>query len=221
VLRRWLALLAVLALAAAACADETDDQVSPPTDAPPGTTEPPDPPDEDQGGPPGDGEAVDPVGEVSTEPRVSDGFPSSGPQAHLVDVRVASHQGLDRVVLEFEASEPPSWQVDWEEPPIVADPSGLELDVAGDAFLAVSIHPATAVDLTGPEPQETYDGPDHVVVDGSIVAEAVLRTDHHAALGWVLGLRSQAPFAVGLLEDPYRLVIDVVVDPEGATPPAS
>jgi hypothetical protein len=163
-------------------------------------------------------EGVEPMGEASLDPKASDDFPADGPTAELVDVRVARQDGFDRFVLEFEADEAPSWQVDWEETPIRADPSGIELEVDGRAFLAVSVHPATAVDLTGSEPEPTYDGPDRIRLDGSVVTEVVLRTDHHRALGWVIGLEREAPFAVALLSDPYRLVVDVVVPDEGAGP---
>jgi hypothetical protein len=154
-------------------------------------------------------EGPEPVGESSTAMREGPEEPE-GSQVALTDVRLSSHDGFDRFVLEFDGDGEPTWRVDWEDPPIRTDPAGEEVDVAGEAFLRVSASPATAVDLTGPEPQETYAGPDRVELAGAVVTEAVLVTDHHGGLGWVLGLDHEAAFATAFLDDPLRLVLDVM-----------
>jgi hypothetical protein len=154
-------------------------------------------------------EGPDPIGEPSTAMQEGPAEPA-GSEVLLTDVRLSSHDGFDRFVLEFDGDDEPTWQVDWEDPPIRTDPAGEQVDVAGEAFLRVSASPATAVDLTGPEPEQTYDGPDRVGVTGAVVTEALLVTDHHGGLGWVLGLDREAPFATAFLDDPLRLVVDVV-----------
>ena len=162
-------------------------------------------------------ETAAPIAEWGWETRASDDFPREDGFAYLVGVRAArhgdaaAHPAFDRVVLELDG-DAPSWRVAFEEPPIVEDPTGLTIDVEGEAFLRVSLHPASGLDASGDEPVARYDGPDRIPVDGHVVTEVVLVTDHDGALAWVVGLARQAPFAVSLLADPPRLVVDVVDD---------
>ena len=67
--------------------------------------------------------------------------------ALLSDVRVASHEGYDRVVFEF-PNGVPGYDVGYVEPPILADGSGEEVPVAGGAALVVRMEPALDADLT-------------------------------------------------------------------------
>ena len=145
--------------------------------------------------------------------RDRDGF------SYLVAVRSSRHEAtddhpaFDRVVLELDGDEP-SWRVGPEDPPIVEDPSGRTIDVEGEAFVRVTLHPASGRDTSGDETILRYDGPDRIPVDGRVVTELVQVTDHHGALAWVIGLRRETPFAVALLRDPPRIVVDLV-DEEG------
>jgi hypothetical protein len=152
------------------------------------------------------------IGEAGTQEVVSDEFPTLGiPVAALVDVRVGSHDGFDRIVLEFEGDQAPSYRVTYVDPPIREDGSGHEVDIDGRAFLELRLSPAGGVDLSGPEPVETYDGPDRFTPEGTAVLSELVRTgDFEANLAWVAGLQGRAPFAVGVLESPIRLVVDVV-----------
>jgi len=161
-------------------------------------------------------DAPEPVGDWSWETVASDDFPREDGFAYLVDVRASTHDAsagspaFDRVVLELEGDPGPSWRVAPEDPPIVEDPSGRTVEVAGDAFVRVTLHPASGRDATGDEAVLRYEGPDRIGVGGRVVTELVQVTDHHGALAWVIGLARQAPFAVALLDDPPRLVVDVV-----------
>ncbi len=67
--------------------------------------------------------------------------------ALLSGVRVASHEGYDRVVFEFRNGVP-GYDVRYVEPPILADGSGEEVPVAGGAALVVRMEPALDADLT-------------------------------------------------------------------------
>jgi len=160
---------------------------------------------------------VAPSSEWSWETQASPDFPRADGFAYLAGVRAAPHGAgarhprFDRIVLEL-VGDAPSWRVGFEAPPIVEDPSGLTVDVEGDAFLRIALHPASAVDRTGDAPEARYDGPDRIPVDGHVVRELVQVTDRDGALTWVAGLSHQAPFTVTLLEDPPRLVVDVVDD---------
>lgn len=222
-------LMAVLALALAVPAagwllrDEVNIELEPPVDAPPterapepdegeqdqqerdGTTEEPEPEPE----PPAP-RGPTPLGEFGTETVATDDFPSGGGEvALLTAVRVGGHEGFDRVVLEFDGGDVPAYRVSYVDPPIVEDGSGHEVAVAGGAFLELRLTPASGVDLSGEDYEVVYEGPDRVTGATSTVTEVVRTGDFEANLAWVVGLEHRAPFAVTVLAEPLRLVVDV------------
>ena len=155
------------------------------------------------------GDGIDPMEDAGTDPVVSETTAAAGTSL-LTDVRVARHEGFDRVVFEFEG-EVPGYDVRYVEPPITEDGSGDELEVAGEAFLAVVMQPASGFDLSG-EGEETYTGPTRIegVDAGTSVIREVVRTgDFEAVLGWVIGISDRVDFRVDALEAPGRLVVDV------------
>ncbi len=84
----------------------------------------------------------------------------------------------------------------------------------GTAFLHVHLTPARSYDLSVPgAPTPVYAGPDRVGLDGHTVTEVVRTGDFEANLQWVIGLRQDAGHAVTFLEQPMRLVIDLVPAP--------
>lgn len=159
-----------------------------------------------------DDEGPDPVGSPDTEPVVTDDFPSPATDvAYLTEVRASPRDGFDRVVLQFEGDEAPSWRVAYTDPPVRAAGSGNEVPVEGSHVIEVTVAPASGVDLTGAEVEEIYDGPERIDVTGAHrVTEVVQTGDYEAHLGWAIGVDGEAPFGVTMLEDPLRLVIDVV-----------
>ena len=172
---------------------------------------------DDEAGEVDDGESsTAPVGEPRTEAIASDDFPAGfeGETAYLVDVRLAPHEGFDRVVFELRGDDVPAYRVRPVDPPIRQAGSGHEVDVEGEAHLELTAQPASGVDLRGDDGyEETYTGADRLPLpDGNIVREVVLTGDYEATLSWVVGLAEDAPFAVAVLRDPLRIVIDVVPD---------
>jgi hypothetical protein len=157
-------------------------------------------------------EGPDLVGEPSTSRVQSEDFPGGfADTAYLVDVRTATHDGFERVVLEFEGDEVPSYRIGYVDPPIRQPGSGHELAVEGAAFLELRLEPATSVDLTGPEFEETYTGPERIALDGpGPTTELVFVGDFESNMAWVIGSEARAPFAVAFFEDPLRLVVDIV-----------
>lgn len=178
--------------------DGTDDATDGSNDAADGT----DDTGEDPSAAPGE-DTTPPIADASQEPR--SGGDGSG---YLVDVRLGHHDDFTRLVLEFEASVP-EFEVAQTDGPIRAHPSGKDLELAGDAYLEV-ITSGTSVDLTGDEATRTYDGPDRLDSDGDPVVEVAMSGDHHGVMSWVLGLSQETDFAVSELEDPARIVIDVI-----------
>ncbi len=131
--------------------------------------------------------------------RSSEDFPDGGP-AQLTDARGGDHDDVDRFVLELPGA-PIGWQVEWDDDP--RNPGGEPVDVAGDAHLSVRV---TATANWG---EDDYNGPERVAIDGDVATEAVLTEDFEGMLTWVVGLQRESPFAVDVLDDPQRFVLDV------------
>ena len=153
-------------------------------------------------------DGIDPMEDAGTDPVRSEGDGEG--TSLLTDVRVARHEGFDRVVFEFDGPVP-GFDVEYVEPPITADGSGNEVEVEGDAFLQVRMEPASGFDLSG-EGEQTYDGPTRLSGEdaGTSVIQEVVRTgDFEAVLAWVVGISDKVDFRVDTLEDPTRIVVDV------------
>lgn len=165
-----------------------------------------------------DDEAAGPVGPASTDTVEEGGFPSlEGDTALLVDVRVARHEDFERIVLEFEGDDPPGYRVGYLDPPVRQDGSGHVVELAGDAFLEMRVVPALPFDPMSDEARRTYTGPDRLTPEGTeLIEELVTTAGFEGHLAWVAGLSERAPFAVEMLEDPLRLVVDVVPAGRGA-----
>ena len=143
------------------------------------------------------------IGEASQEPR--SGGEGSG---YLVDARVGHHDGFSRLTLEFEESVP-EYEVAPTDGPILAHPSGEDLELGGETYLEI-VTTGTSVDLTGDEATRTYGGPDRFDGDGAPIVEVAISGDHHGVMSWVIGLSGEVDFAVADIEDPARIVVDVI-----------
>jgi hypothetical protein len=147
---------------------------------------------------------VEPLaGEPTTGPADADG--EAGTLA-VTDVRLASHEGFDRIVFETEGDGVPGWFVEHGE--ATSQGSGAPVEVDGDANLRV------AIDLVTLPP----DLPDHLQVwegerldgpRGGVVAEVVEDTIFEGIHLFFVGLDRERGFVVDRLEDPDRVVVDV------------
>jgi hypothetical protein len=131
--------------------------------------------------------------------------PSTTDRAQITDVRVGTHDGYDRVVFEFAAGIPDA-VIEGVLPPFYADPSGLELPVAGTAFLRVTMHGASKV---SPEGSVTYNGSTRFEPGFDRLVQLIESGDFEAVSTWYLGLDGAGCYRVLTLPDPSRLVIDV------------
>lgn len=167
--------------------------------------------------PPPSTTAAPPTTTSTTTPAVLDGAstdPASGAgtatgTTHIADVRIGADAGFDRVVIELLDGQIPDWSVAYVDPPITQDGSGEPVAVAGDAFLLVTMTPASAYALDGETPRPTYTGPDRLAGPGPQVVETVQVGDYEAVATWAIGLRERVPFRVTTLTAPARIVIDV------------
>jgi len=121
--------------------------------------------------------------------------PPGGPARDLKAVRVGAHEGSDRVVFEFDGAVP-GYSVKYVERPIIADASGEEVTVKGDAVLEVRFEPANA-HTAGQR------------VSGAGVIEEVVKTgDFEAVVHYAVGVKSKAAFHAFVSEG-TKLVIDI------------
>lgn len=148
--------------------------------------------------PAGDGESA-----FSCDYPVVDG--GTAPIANIVDVRVGTHDGYDRLVFEF-AQGTPEFSLERAEPPFAADGSGLPVEVEGEAFLGLTMRGGTRQTDAG---TSSYDGPTEFRTGFPVLVHAVEGGDFERQSSWYLGLAADACVRVLLLDEPPRLVIDV------------
>jgi hypothetical protein len=121
-------------------------------------------------------------------------------QAHLRQVRVGSHRGFDRVVLDFGTDRVPPFTVTPQDSPSFrTDPADLLVTLRGDAGVRVvvqnTVKNATVVDNLVP----LYPAVRQVRAIGYF----------EAVVSYGIGVNGPAWVRVLTLTDPYRLVIDV------------
>jgi hypothetical protein len=126
-------------------------------------------------------------------------------RAQITDVRVGTHAGYDRVVIEFDEGIPP-FTLDEATPPLLADPSGMQMHVEGNAFWSLVLQGGTRLALDG---SLSYDGRTDFTPDFPVLAELVEAGDFEAVSSWYIGLHQPSCARVLTLTDPSRLVIDI------------
>jgi hypothetical protein len=125
--------------------------------------------------------------------------------ANIVDVRVGTHEGYDRVVFEF-AQGTPDFTLDRAEPPFTEDGSGFPIDVDGDSFLGLVMRGGSKQTDEG---TSSYDGPTEFEPGFPVLRHLVEGGDFERQSTWYLGLEAEACVNVFLLDGPPRLVIDL------------
>ncbi len=156
------------------------------------------------------GEGLEPVGAPVDD--VVEGRPDE-PDARtklLTDLRAAAQDGFDRVVVELDGDQEPHYRVAPLADVPMLDEAGIPVE--GDEYLEITISPAALFDHDG---ERSYEGPARVpVAGGAVVEETVLVPSVvDDELRVVVGLRRAAGFAVAVIPDPVRLVVDVIRDP--------
>jgi hypothetical protein len=124
----------------------------------------------------------------------------------LVAIRTGSHDGYDRVVLEFR-NELPSWRVGYVDE--VTSESGATVPLEGAASLFVQVDPAWGHDQNNPPYEATYTGPRSLTPDYPMLREVRWVDEFEGHLTFGIGLARQVGFRVLELREPSRLAIDV------------
>jgi hypothetical protein len=128
------------------------------------------------------------------------------PAAHLVAVRAARQDTVDRVVFEF-SDRVPGYRVSYVQKPIRGT-SGQEVPLSENFILEFHMQQASGFNQDTGQP--TYTGPKQVQPAGTrALGELKQVEDFEAVLTWVAGLKTQVPFRVSTLSSPPRLVIDL------------
>jgi hypothetical protein len=153
----------------------------------------------------GDGSTDAPPFPANTEPDT--GEPSSGSLVTVTDIRTGHHGGFDRVVFQVDGTGTPGWDVRYVDEAIEQG-RGETIPVKGNAILQVTIKGVGLPTETG---IDEYD--DAVPLPGSdtdVVTEVVWDSTFEGTSVAFVGTTEEAPFRVYLLEDPTRVVLDVV-----------
>lgn len=134
---------------------------------------------------------------------------ASSTRGYLASVRIAAHDGFDRVVFEF-ADALPGYRVAVTKRPVTADGSGDTVEVKGDVLYEVRLENASHVRFEGDKVVPVYSGPKRVATRGEVVEEVVNTGDFEGVVTWVIGARP-APEGVRVttLASPFRLVVDL------------
>jgi len=144
-------------------------------------------------------------GDPSTEPARSE--PAWGGMLAVTEVRVATHDGFDRVVFGIDGDGGTvGWDVRYVDVP-TSQGSGYEADVDGAAYLAVSISGVAIPPDLPPDIEVFTDEVDGPV--GATIVEVVHDSIYEGYHLFFVGLDAEVPFVVALLDGPPRLVIDL------------
>jgi hypothetical protein len=136
----------------------------------------------------------------------SDGFPDKLSTLIGAGIRTETQPCSERVVLELQGSgDFPGWWVRYQLPPLIDDPRGQPVAVAGSAYIVVTIG-SWMTTMEG----EGYHGPTMITpTNVSHIKQLMMLGDFESVTTWAIGLDQQRPFRISTLESPTRLVIDI------------
>lgn len=154
---------------------------------------------------PAPAEGIDPLAGAGTEPQTQ--AATNSETALLTAVRVARHEGYDRIVFQFRNAVP-GYDVRYVPRPVTQDGSGEAVSVDGAFVARIRMENALDADLSKASAPPTYTGPARIVPTTPEVAELVRVGGFEGVLTWVAGLRDRVDVRVTTLSDPPRLVVD-------------
>ena len=127
------------------------------------------------------------------------------------EMRVGRHDCYERWVFEMTGSgDRPGWSVGYRDP-LIADPAGFEVDLAGDASLEVVVRVWTVTDYPGRPPEwPPFASPTTIVTDGfAALREVRYISAFEGSTQFGIGVDQPRPFRAFWLDGPPRLVVDV------------
>ena len=123
----------------------------------------------------------------------------------LTQVRAAEHESFTRVVLEFSKPTHLAWATTWDQEPLTQGKGDL-IPLGKSHYLSFAIS-GSVTPMTPEEEALYYSGSKRLETSSLVVYENGVFEDN---LSVILGMDRQREFRVSTLENPTRLVIDVV-----------
>jgi hypothetical protein len=166
--------------------------------------------DDDAAADPGDEQVQVLAGEPTVD-ETQEGIDGGGRLA-VTDVRVAMHDGFDRVVFELDGEGDVGYWLRYATDGVATSQgSGAPIQTAGNAALEVAIH-GVAYPFDLPEGVEPRDGDTVPGPAGGIVTEVADDTIFEGIHLFVVGLEAEHAYLVDVFDDPRRVVVDIVHD---------
>jgi len=138
------------------------------------------------------------------------GRPGTVPRAQITGLAVANEAGVGRITFRFRpngnVAAVPQVEIRPGTPPFTMDPSGLPLDVAGTAFIVITLQGGTALDENY---EPTFEGPFDVAPGGGPIVEMKRAGDFEAVSSWVVGLDGPPCVRILPFDGTSRLVIEI------------
>ena len=144
-----------------------------------------------------------PLGTADPAPKTQ--RPSVPSRLAVVGVRVGAHEGFDRVVVDLEGDGDPGWFVDYTSTPM-QETVGQPLQVAGNFFLNINVDGTVYPFELGKD----NNVPVTMAGDTGNVIDVISAGTYEGRSQIVVGLRSELPYSVQVLENPKRVVVDIV-----------
>jgi hypothetical protein len=131
----------------------------------------------------------------------------------LVDAYAVGEPCWDRIVFTFAATGsdmPPGYQIEYVEKDDA--PRDCPIDSVGNAFLHITLTPASEYDTTAPgKPKQTYLGNLRLRLENMNHTQLVCkRPDGENTVSWMIGLDSKRPFTVDAASAPPRVIVYVM-----------
>jgi hypothetical protein len=145
--------------------------------------------------------------EASTDDRVQ--APEGAADLVVTEVRVGTHDGFDRVVIDVGGEGRAGWFTELGADAF-EDGSGAVVDVAGGAVLTIFVN-AVAFPPDLPDPDVKWDGVTVAAPPGArVLTEVVDSVTFEGQHQLFIGLTEPVPYRIVRLDDPQRIVIDLV-----------
>ena len=123
-----------------------------------------------------------------------------------VDLRFGVHDGFDRVVVDLAGEGTPGWRGEYVEDP-TQQAAGEPVYLLGEAYLQILVSGVVYPTEAGAQP---FESPRTITPEsGGVIQDVRYGSEFEGQVEIWIGLTSNQPFPVSLLEDPTRVVIDV------------
>jgi hypothetical protein len=140
------------------------------------------------------------------------------PPEHLVlltDAYAVAEPCWDKIVFTFEptgADMPPGYTVGYQKGPFVEGDAGqFTVETLGDAFLFVTLTPASEYDASDPgRIKQTYPGNLRLTLNDmhhTEIVRLIKENDGENVVRWLIGLDTKRPFTVDAANNPPRVIV--------------